>query len=84
MRWTAKLPALIAAIVLFIVGLFVSHSKWRYAALGALVLFAASGGFLYWSLSIKEWCVVNPRSAFSSAFSPTLRGCLRQKGWFEL
>lgn len=80
MRWTAKLPALIAAIVLFIAGLFVSHSKWRYAALGALMLFCASGGFLYWSLTIKDWCY---GSAWSSAFSPDLRMCLRQKGWFE-
>ena len=84
-KWTAKLPALIAAIVLFVVGLFVAHSKWRYAALGAALLFAASGGFLYWSLSIKEWCaVVNDKSAFSAAFSPSLRGCLKYKGWFDL
>lgn len=84
-KWTAKLPALIVAVVLAIAGLFVSQSKWRYAAMAAALLLAASGGFLYWSLSIKEWCaVVNERSAFSSAFSPSLRGCLRAKGWFEL
>lgn len=83
-QWTAKLPALIIGIVLFIVGLFVSRSKWRYAALGAVLLFAASGGFFYWSLTIKEWCaVVNEHSAFSSGFSTSLRGCLRYKGWLE-
>ncbi len=82
-QWTAKLPALVIGIVLFIVGLFISHSKWRYAALGAVVLFAASAGFLYWSISIKEWCVVNEQSAFGAGFSPSLRGCLRMKGWLE-
>lgn len=84
-KWTAKLPALIISIVLFIIGLFVAKSKWRYAALGAALLFAASGGFLYWSLSIKEWCkIVNEHSAFSAAFSPSIRGCLKYKGWLEL
>jgi hypothetical protein len=59
-------------------------SRRLLAALAALALLAA-GGFLYWSLSIKEWCaVVNDKSAFSAAFSPSLRGCLRTKGWFEL
>jgi hypothetical protein len=76
---------LIAAVVLFVVGLFVAHSKWRYAVLAAILLFAASAGFLYWSLSIKEWCaVVNDKSPFSAAFSPSIRGCLRAKGWFEI
>ena len=84
-KWTAKLPALIISLVLFVAGLFVAHSKWRYAALGAMLLFAASGGFLYWSLSIKEWCaVVNDQSPFSAAFSPSIRGCLKAKGWFDL
>ncbi len=82
-KWTAKLPALIMAIILFVVGLFVAKSKWRYATLAALLLFAASGGFLYWSITIKEWCVVNEQSAFTAAFSPSLRGCLRMKGWLE-
>lgn len=83
-KWTNKGPALIAAIVLFIVGLFVSRSKWRYAALIAALLFASSGGFLYYSLTIKEWCsVVNDRSPFSAGFSPSLRGCLKYKGWLE-
>lgn len=83
-KWTAKLPALIVAVILFVVGLFVAKSKWRYAAVAALLLFAASAGFFYWSLTIKEWCaVVNEQSAFSSGFSPSLRGCLRAKGWLE-
>lgn len=84
MKWTAKLPALIIAGILFVVGLFVSHSKWRYAALGGLLLFAAAAGFLGYSLTIKEWCVPNQQSAFSSAFSSSFVGCLRMKGWLEL
>ena len=85
MKWTAKLPALIVGIALFIAGLFVSHSKWRYAALGGALLLLSGCGFIYYSMTIKEWCkVVNERSAFSSAFSPSLRGCLQQKGWLEL
>jgi len=82
-KMTAKLPALIIGIVLFISGLFVAKSRLRFAALGAALLFGAAGGFLYWSLIIKEWCVVNEQSAFSAAFSPSLRGCLRMKGWLE-
>jgi hypothetical protein len=83
-KWTAKGPALIAAVILFVAGLFVSRSKWRYAALGAILLFTSAGGFFYYSLTIKEWCkVVNESSPFSAAFSPSLRGCLQYKGWLE-
>lgn len=86
MKWTAKLPALIVAVVLFIAGLFVSHSKWRYAAIGGALLFVAAGGFLYWSLTIKDWCQARDvqHSAFSSAFAPSFHQCLRMKGWLEL
>lgn len=83
MRWTAKLPALILGIVALIAGLFVSGSKWRYAALGGAVLFGLGAGFIGYSLTIKEWCVPNTQSAFSSAFSSSFRGCLRMKGWIE-
>lgn len=86
LRWTAKLPALVIAGVLFIAGLFVSHSKWRYAALGGAVLLLAAVGFLTWSLTIKDWCAARdmPHSAFSSAFAPTFHQCLRMKGWLQL
>jgi uncharacterized membrane protein len=85
MKWTAKLPALIVGIVLFIAGLFLSHSKWRYAALSGALLLIAGAGFITYSMTIKEWCkVVNEQSAFSAAFSPSLRGCLKQKRWLEL
>lgn len=85
MKWTAKLPTLVVGVVLFIAGLFIAHSRWRYAALGGTILLIAGAGFVGYSMTIKEWCkVVNERSAFSSAFSPSLRGCLKQKGWLEL
>lgn len=82
--WTAKLPALIAGAALILAGLVSLCGRWKYAAIGGALLILAGVGFVGWSLSIKEWCVVNERSAFSSAFSPSLRGCLRQKGWLEL
>jgi hypothetical protein len=62
------------------------HSKWRYAALGALLLFSAGAGFIGYSLTIKQWCAERNvvQSAFSSAFAPNFHQCLRQKGWLEL
>lgn len=83
-KWTTKLPTLIISAVLFIAALFVEKSKWRYAVLGASLLFVASGGFLYWSLSIKDWCrIVNEQSEFGGGFSSEFRGCLQAKDWFE-
>lgn len=86
MKWTAKLPALIIGVAVAIAGLFVSRSKWRFAAIGAVLLFAASAGFITWSLTIKEWCAARnvAQSAFSSAFAPSFHQCLRIKGWLEL
>lgn len=85
MKWTAKLPTLIIGAVIFIVGLFVSHSKWRYAAVGGLLLFGVGSGFIGYSMTVKEWCVPNlQQSAFSSAFATSFHGCLRMKGWLEL
>jgi hypothetical protein len=85
MKWTAKLPALIVGIVLFIIGLFVSRSKWRYAAVGGFLFFSVGAGFIYWSLTIKEWCRESniQQSSFSSAFAPSFHECLRMKGWLE-
>jgi hypothetical protein len=83
-KWTAKLPTLIVSVALFVAALLVENSKWRYAALVAALLFIGSGGFLYWSLSIKDWCsVVNQQSEFGGGFSSEFSGCLRLKGWFE-
>lgn len=83
-KWTAKLPALAAGLLLWMGSLWlVFYRRSRVGALAALVLFLAGGGFIGYSLTIKEWCVVNEQSAFSSAFSPSLRGCLRMKGWLE-
>ncbi len=85
-KWTAKLPALLISIALFIAAVFVERSKWRYAVLGGFLLFIAAAGFLGWSLTIKEWCASRnmAQSAFSSAFAPSFHECLRMKSWLEL
>ena len=84
-RWTAKLPLLIAGAVLTVSGLFVTHSKWRYGIICGALMIVLGGSFIAYSMTIKEWCrVVNPNSGFSSAFSMQFRGCLKQKHWLEL
>ena len=84
-KWTAKAPALAAGIGLVIAGILSLHGRWRYAVLVGASLIIAGGGFIYWSLTIKEWCAERdvPHSAFSSAFSGSFHSCLRQKGWLE-
>jgi hypothetical protein len=84
-HWTAKLPALVAGVVLVILGLVSLRGNWRYAFAGGALLILAGGGFIGWSLTIKEWCAARdmPHSAFSSAFSGSFHSCLRQKGWLE-
>jgi hypothetical protein len=79
-QWTAKAPALlfgIAALVISFVGARFGY-RWVAAAFAVLALV-----FFAWSFAIKDWCVANEQSAFSSAFHQSFRGCLRQKGWLE-
>ena len=84
-RWTAKAPLLAAGIGLVIGGILALRGRWRYAAIVGFLLIASGGGFIYWSMTIKEWCAARdvPHSAFSSAFSGSFHSCLRQKGWLE-
>ena len=81
-RWTAKLPALIAGVFFLLAG---AVGLRRSLVLGG-VLMLLGAAFIGYSLTIKEWCAqVNyQQSAFSSAFAPSFHGCLRQKGWLEL
>ncbi len=82
--WTAKLPTLAAGIILALAGVIVwAYGKSKSATITALVLLTLGAAFIGYSMTIKEWCVVNQKSAFSAAFSPSLRGCLRMKGWAE-
>jgi len=77
-------------LLLFGLGLLAGGLVWlgrkgKYAAIVGLTLIALGGGFITWSLSIKEWCAARdiPHSAFSSAFGGSFHSCLRQKGWLE-
>lgn len=81
-HWTAKLPLLIAGILVGLVGIVAV--LWRKSplitALGVLLLLVAVG-FIGWSMTIKDWCIMH--SDFGGDFSPDLAGCLKLKGWFQ-
>lgn len=82
-EWTAKLPALLAAIAL-VLGALLAHAKGF--RLVAAVLAALALAFLGYSLTIKEWCSTRGQiaaSGFSSAFAPTFAQCAKQKGWMS-
>lgn len=84
MKWTAKLPALLLGIILFIAGLIaIAYRKSRTATIVGLSLIVLGSGFIGYSLTIKNWCVPGPGSAFSSAFHQSFAACLRQKTWLE-
>lgn len=83
-QWTSKLPALAAA-VLFILAAAVMavYGRSPRVTIAAVLVLLLGVGFAGYSLTVKEWCVPSERPAFSGAFAPSLRGCLRLKGWTE-
>jgi hypothetical protein len=83
-HWTLKLPLLVLGLVLAVPGvLAVAYRRSAVMTIVGLVLIVMALSFIGYSLTIKEWCVVDENSQFSSDFAPTLRGCLRMKGWAE-
>lgn len=77
---TNKLPALVVGILLLLGALLTS----KHSRIIAVLLALTGCAFVGYSLTIKDWCVINDGgSAFSSAFSPSLNQCLREKGWLE-
>ena len=84
-KWTSKAPTLLIGIGLSVVGaVLFCWSKSRTMTIAAIFTFSLGGAFIYYSTTVKEWCVSKTRPELSADFAPSLRGCLRQKGWFEL
>lgn len=80
-RWTAKLPALVIGIVLLIGGLI---TTWRGRVMAGIVLIALGGGFVAYSMTIKDWCEVRGgQSAWSAGFGGSFHECLKLKGWLS-
>ncbi len=84
-KWTAKGPALLAGIVLILVGLL---STWRGRIIAGVVLVALGLAFVGYSLTIKNWCELRGadygQSAWgSSGFGGGIGDCVREKGWLS-
>lgn len=78
---TNKLPALILAMIAGAIAIVSAYRGARWVALAFAIL---SVCFLWYSLSIKEWCKATGPGAFSSGFHSGLGECIKQKGWLEL
>jgi hypothetical protein len=80
-RWTNKLPALVAGVILILAGLLASS---RRATAAAIILIALGAGFVGYSLTIKDWCEVKGMAWGDKAFGQGGFGhCWKQKGYFS-
>lgn len=82
-QWTNKLPALLTGLVLIVAGLFAS---WQRAAIAAVVLLSLGTAFVFYSLTIKDWCQTKGttlgQSPWGQGFGTSFDSCAREKGWF--
>ena len=81
-QWTNKLPALLIGLVLIVAGLFAS---WRRMTIAAVVLLAIGTAFVFYSITIKDWCELRGltlgQSPWGQGFGASFDQCARQKGW---
>ena len=79
-RWTAKLPTLIAGLIL-LCATFMAAARGR--TLIALVLLAMAVGFGLYSATLKEWCEAKASWGSVEWKTHNFGQCLKLKGWWS-
>lgn len=73
---------LLLGVVTAVTGLLLwAYSKSKSATIIATLVILLGGGFVAYSFTIKDWCLV--KSDFGRDFGSDLHGCLKAKGWLQ-
>jgi hypothetical protein len=83
-KWTAKLPMLVAGVIAIVGGLGFSRRGW--ASIG-FVLILLGAAFVIYSFTLKSWCELH-EGAWGGiwgemSFKGTLGECIRNKSLFS-
>lgn len=78
-RWTAKLPMMLAGLTLVAAGLFASS---RHAAVTAIIVVVLGAAFVGYSLTIKDWCAAKASWGNAGFGQHAFGQCLLAKGYF--
>lgn len=83
--WTAKGPALIAGLILILIGIFAGS---RRSLMLAAVLVLIGMAFVGYSLTIKDWCQLRGAELGTTAwggggFGGGIGDCLKSKHWLS-
>ena len=82
-QWTSKVWIVAISIAFFILGAVVlCWEKSKVGTITGVLLLSLGFAFLGYSTTIKQWCIANHKSAFSSGLGGSFGGCLR-KGYME-